>query len=183
MVLDAAGVGRLPDAPLPAGYVMRAYRPGDEAGWAETLAAAGFTTWDAGRVLEYVEDADRRAGSRLVERAGRIVAATFASRASNRPAGPRAASGSPRAEGVLDYVATRSDHRGRGLGRATCTGVSQYLIEHGCNVVTLSTDDWRLPAIHLYLSMGFRPVMNREDMPARWAEVISRLKEGGREYS
>ncbi len=42
--------------------------------------------------------------------------------------------------------------------------------------VMLFTDDWRLPAIGLYLSMGFEPQMNREDMPGRWDRIRAKLK-------
>ena len=78
--------------------------------------------------------------------------------------------------GVLDYVVTHPEHRGKGLGRATCIEVSRFLVDRGCKSVSLGTDDWRLPAIHIYLSMGFRPVMNRNDMPGRWAAVYENLE-------
>ena len=87
--------------------------------------------------------------------------------------------GEPRREGVLDYVATHPDHQGRGLGRATCAAVSRYLVAQGCAMVSLLTDDWRLAAIHLYLSLGFEPVMNRDDMPERWARVMEGLGRSG----
>ena len=48
----------------------------------------GFTDWTEQQVLEYVVDAERREGSRLVEHNGRIVAATFASRIGNQPHKP-----------------------------------------------------------------------------------------------
>ena len=183
LVADAAAVRLLPDATVPRGYVLRPYRPGDEEGWTETLNLGGFTSWDLESVLGYLGDPERGEGSQVVEQSGEIVAATFASRASNLPPGSTAVSGDgPSREGVLDYVVTRPDHQGRGLGRATCTGVARFLVGRGCDIVSLATDDWRLPAIHLYLSMGFKPVMNREDMPDRWASVFARLKEGGREY-
>ena len=38
------------------------------------------------------------------------------------------------------------------------------------------TDDWRLPAIGLYLSMGFEPQMTREDMPRRWESIRRNLR-------
>ena len=85
MVLDEASVVRLPDVPLRrAGYVMRAHRSGDAASWTEVLQKGEFGRWDEERVLEYLEDAERREGSRLVEHNGRIVAATFASRIGNQ---------------------------------------------------------------------------------------------------
>ena len=183
MVIDEATVGRLPDVPLPAGYVIRACRPGDTASWADALQAGGFERWGEEQVLEFLQDAERREGSRVVDQDGRIVAATFASRTSNRPSKTLDGGGDPSEEGVLDYVVTHPDHRGKSLGRATCTEVSRFLVARGCKAVSLSTDDWRLPAIHIYLSMGFRPVMKRNEMPARWAAVCEKLKESGRDYS
>ena len=183
MAIDEATVDRLPDVPLPAGYVIRACRPGDTASWADALRAGGFESWGEEQVLEFLEGAERREGSRVIEQGGRIVAATFATRISNRLSMDLVGGGDPSKKGALDYVVTHPDHRGLGLGRATCTEVSRFLVARGYKTVSLSTDDWRLPAIHIYLSMGFRPVMNRNDMQARWTAVYEKLKESGRDYS
>ena len=183
MVIDEATVGWLPDVPLPAGYVIRACRPEDTASWACTLRAGGFESWGEKQVLKFLESPERRKGSRVVEWDGRIVAATFATRISNRTPMTDVGDFDPLEEGALDYVVTHPEHRGRGLGRATCTEVSRFLVARGYKTVSLGTDDWRLPAIHVYLSMGFRPVMNRNDMSARWAAIYKKLKESGRDYS
>ena len=184
MVIDAAGVRAMPDVVLPAGYAPRTYRVGDEVTLAGTLRAAGFVDWDVARVLDYLEDTDRRAGSAVVEHEETIVASTFASRLSSGSTSPVTEKpGEPRREGVLDYVATHPDHQGRGLGRATCTAVSRYLVDQGCETVSLRTDDWRLPAIHLYLSLGYRPVLNRSDMPQRWSKVIAELERHGHAHA
>ena len=180
MAIGAAGVWAMPDVGAPEGYALRRCRPGDEESMGATLRAAEFTDWDADRVLGYLEDGDRRAGSAVVELEGRVVASTFASRMLAERVSPVTGKpGEPRREGVLDYVATHPDHQGRGLGRATCTAVSRYLVAQGCEMVSLLTDDWRLPAIHLYLSMGFEPVLNREDMPGRWAGVLHEMERHG----
>ena len=71
------------------------------------------------------------------------------------------------------------DVRGLGLGRAACTGVVKHLVDRGYSNVILYTDDWRLPAIGLYLSMGFEPQMTRQDMLGRWQRVMEQL-EGSR---
>ena len=180
MVIGSAGVRALPDTSVPEGYELRRYRQADILTLAETLQAVGFRDCGVDRLLETLEDADRRAGSALVEYRGAIVAVTFASRTSTDGTNPVTGNpGDPRREGVLDYVATHPDHQGRGLARATCTTVSRYLVEQGCETVQLLTDDWRLPAIHLYLSMGFEPVMSRRDMPERWAAIMSELEKRG----
>ena len=185
MVIDEASVGQLPDVALPDGYVMRSYRSGDESSWAETLQACGFEDWNSTEVRTYLEDTERLEGSRVVDYEGGVVAGTFASRNTDDasdiivPGGI----GSPQEEGILDFVVTHPDHRGRGLARATCTEVAKFLVYLGCQSVSLWTDDWRLPAIHVYLSLGFKPVMNRNDMPGRWAAVYDKLKEQGRDHS
>ena len=180
MVVDAAGVLAMPDVAVPEGYALRRYRRGDEASLAGTLQAVGFRDYGVDGVLETLADADRRAGSAVVAFEGRVVASTFASRMScDRVSPVTRMPGEPLREGVLDYVATHPDHQGRGLGRATCTSVSRYLVAQGCAMVSLLTDDWRLAAIHLYLSLGYEPVMNRDDMPERWARVRTELERQG----
>lgn len=180
MVISAAGVRDMPVAGVPTGYALRPYRDGDEITLAEALQAVGFRDYGVDRVLDTLADADRRTGSAVVEFEGRIVASTFASRMPSDQVSPVTGKpGEPRRQGVLDYVATHPDHQGRGLGRATCTAVSRYLVGHGCEMVSLLTDDWRLPAIHLYFSLGFEPVMNREDMPERWESVRQELEQQG----
>ena len=184
MSIDTAGVHNLSDVAVPEGYLVRGYREGDEVTLAAALQAVGFRNCGVDRVLETLEDADRRTGSALVEHRGSIVAVTFASRTSTTETNPVTGKpGEPWREGLLDYVATHPDHQGLGLGRATCTAVSRYLVEQGCETVQLLTDDWRLPAIHLYLSMGYRPVMSRSDMPERWAAVMSELEKQGHAHA
>ena len=183
MVIDRAAVNRLPDVSLPDGYVIRAARPADIGSWAGTLQAGGFERWNEEQVREYLQDPERREGSRVVEQGGRVVAGTFASRIEKRlitaddndEGGPE--------EAILDFVVTHPDHRGMGLGRAACTEVSRFFVARGYETVSLGTDDWRLSAIHVYLSLGYRPIMSRSDMPSRWAAVFENLKEGGRDHT
>ena len=122
MVIDEATVGWLPDVPLPAGYVIRACRPEDTASWACTLRAGGFESWGEKQVLKFLESPERRKGSRVVEWDGRIVAATFATRISNRTPMTDVGDFDPLEEGALDYVVTHPEHRGRGSGKGHLHG-------------------------------------------------------------
>jgi mycothiol synthase len=164
MAVGAAAIRRLRDVPLPPDYVLRTYRPGDEASWAELNVAAGFKDWDKSKVAAYLEDATRRAGSHLVDYRGQAVAATF----SSRQAGQELV-------GTLDYVVCHPDHQNQKLGRSVCTGVLRFWEKEGYERVDLLTDDWRLPAIKLYHNLGFAPVMNRGDMPQRWRVIYTAL--------
>jgi len=183
MVIDKEAVCQLPDVVVSTDYVLRQYRSGDADSWADALRQGGFTDWTEAKVLGYLKNAERREGSSLAEFGGRIVAATFASRLGNQTHNPSNVVAEPSNIGVLDFVVTHPEHQGRGLGKFTCTAVAKFLVSRGCATIELGTDDWRLPAIHVYLSMGFRPVMNRSDMPERWAAVIEKLKESGRDHT
>ena len=165
MSVAASSVSRLPDVEVPEGYVLRRYRPGDEDGWQGLLRAGGFSEdWSSRTVRDYMLDPVRRAGSWVAASGDDLVSATFAT---------------PDAQcaeiGFLDYVVTHPDHRSKGLSRAVCTGVMRFFRERGYRRIRLLTDDWRLPAISLYLSLGFEPEMTRADMPGRWQEVRKKL--------
>ena len=154
---------RLADTQLPEGYLLRRCRASDSGAIAGVLDACGFQGWTARRVADYLAEPERRDGSRVVARGNRVVASTFASWQETGRIG------------VLDYVACHPDHRGRGLGRAVCLGVLRFFAGRGYESVTLLTDDVRLPAIALYLSLGFAPDMTRDDMPGRWQEIMRQL--------
>lgn len=165
MRVPTSSVAGLPDVRVPDGYVLRRYRPGDEDGWQELLRAGGFSEdWSSKTVRDYMTDPVRRAGSWVAVLQNNLVSATFAT---------------PDAQcaeiGLLDYVVTHPDHRGKGLSRAVCTGVMRFFHDRGYDRIRLLTDDWRLPAISLYLSLGFEPEMTRADMPGRWQEVRNKL--------
>ena len=165
MVITAEQARRMPEPGLPPGYELRAYRPGDEDSWVDAINTGEFYgVWDRAHFEEYIRGPERMEGSRLVVRDRQVVAATFASIEEDAPE-----------LGRLDFVVSRPEYRGLGLGRVVCTEVVRGLIEKGYDSVVLYTDDWRKPAIGLYLSMGFEPRMDREDMPERWERIRAKL--------
>lgn len=130
------------------------------------INTGGFgSQWDRTHFDRYITQPERKDSSRLVVRDSKVIAATFASvhRQSENL-------------GRLDDVVALPDYRGLGLGRAVCTEVVKYLLGRGYSRVMLFTEDWRLPAIGLYLSMGFEPQMNRDDMPGSWDGIRAELK-------
>ncbi len=165
MSIGAQTVSALPAASLPATYEIRSIRSKDKGSWAKMMRAAGFAGWTRARIDEWLAAPERRDGSRVVIHEGQVVAATFATR--NSPT-----------TGALDYVAAHPDHSGRGLGRAVCLGVLNYLTAKGYTEVTLSTDDFRLAALKVYLDLGFKPVIQRPDMVGRWKRVHRLLAAG-----
>ncbi|MCE2456888.1 MAG: GNAT family N-acetyltransferase [Dehalococcoidia bacterium] len=169
MIISASRAEDMPEYTVPEGFVVRGYLPGDEESWTELLNTGDYgSDWDRTRVVEFLAGPERAVGSVVVARDSRVVAATFASVEVDRDF-----------TGRVDFVTSHPDVRGLGLGRVVCTGVVRYLVGKGYPEVILYTDDWRLPAIGLYLSMGFEPQMTRSNMPERWRRVMKQL-EGSR---
>jgi mycothiol synthase len=77
--------------------------------------------------------------------------------------------------GELGWVAARTGHAGRGLGAAVCAAVVRRFIGAGYRRIYLLTDDFRLPALKVYLKLGFVPFLFAEGMASRWETICSHL--------
>ena len=166
MIITAQTAARMLAPAHPTGFDLRGYRPGDEDSWIELINSGEYgSDWERARFDEYMTAPERMAGSCVAERDGVIVAATFASVQADMEN-----------MGRVDFVTSRPEYRGLGLGRLVCVEVVRYLVGRGYPRVILFTDDWRLPAIGLYLSMGFEPQMTGGDMPGRWEKVRRNLE-------
>jgi mycothiol synthase len=78
--------------------------------------------------------------------------------------------------GLIHYVGTAPAERGKGLGRAVVVGVMHYLRARGLREVYLGTQQYRVPAVRLYLSLGFRPWPHNEEDEAVWAVGMQRQR-------
>ena len=58
---------------------------------------------------------------------------------------------------------------------AVCAAVVDRLLRAGYYNMRLNTDDWRLPAIHIYLKLGFVPFLRLPDMSDRWRAVCQQV--------
>lgn len=79
--------------------------------------------------------------------------------------------------GILGWVMSSPDHRGKRLGFCVCAAVMRHLAQHGFQVFQLSTDDFRVPAIKTYLNLGWQPWLYEPDMEERWralAQILDR---------
>ncbi len=152
---------------VPEGYRLRCYRPSDEPGLEKLMHQAGFEGW-AARQLRRCLAKVLPDGYFLIEQiaTGRIVAAALAEHSPSEAEPGR---------GELGWVAGHAEHRGKGLGLTVCAAATARLINAGYRNIVLLTDDWRLPAIKIYLQLGYEPVYYKEDMPGRWRAVLAEL--------
>ncbi len=75
----------------------------------------------------------------------------------------------------LQWVVAHSVHLGTGSGRATAAAATQVLADSAPTYSYLSTDDFRLPAISIYLKLGWKPLMFQDDQATRWSVVFEKL--------
>jgi mycothiol synthase len=148
-VLQLPAAAVIPDRPLPAGYVVRS---ATEADWAAafTVNEDAFLEWS-----QLERDTFETWQSQVVRRPGfepwhlRVV---------TDPAGEVAAMALLQLHEDQAYVArlaTRADHRGRGLAQALLVDACAEARQHGATRFELSTDS-RTGALSLYEKVGMR---------------------------
>jgi mycothiol synthase len=158
---------RLADLPVvnvPAGFLLRTYTPADEAQYFALLERAQMGRCPLDYWLQHVLPG----GFFVIEEqsSGRLVATCLASHhpAARHPFG-----------GNLGWLAADPDYSGRGLGFAASAAVVERLVSAGYRRIYLTTDDFRLAAISVYLKMGWVPFLYLPEMPERWRQVCGQL--------
>lgn len=79
-------------------------------------------------------------------------------------------------EGWVRMVGTIPEAREHGAGRLICLAVLHSLAARGYKTAVLSTDDERIQAIKLYLSLGFEPIFTHASHKERWERVMQIIK-------
>jgi mycothiol synthase len=162
---------RLLDSPpvpvVPKGYVLRQYRPKDLKQYIDLMAGAGFTGWTEQQVNNMIRNLLPDGFFVIEHKASHKLVATTV-------AGHRHTALHPFG-GELGWVAGDPKHKGKGLGTAVCAAVTARFIQAGYKEIYLSTDDWRLPAIMVYLRLGYEPMLYADDMKGRWKAVCKKL--------
>ena len=164
MIWPEANLSSPPDIVVGDEYRLRQYRPADRDAYQALLAAAGMAPCP----LDYWEAHLLPDGFLVVEHApsGELAAACFAS---HHPSARH-----PRA-GNFGWLATHPSHAGKGLGRAVSAAVTARLIAGHYQRIYLETHDFRGPAIRIYLSMGWVPLLYAPGMSTRWQQVCEQI--------
>ena len=153
--------------PIPDGYTLRTYRQGDTAAYVRLMQRSGFNNWDEAKAQGVFDTMYPDALFFIVHSASGVLACTAA--AQNKPDKYHPGGGE------MGWVATDPDHRGKGLSYITVSLATRRLLAEGHASVFLKTDDSRLPAIRVYLNLGFLPFLYLPDMNERWQAVCAAL--------
>ena len=79
-------------------------------------------------------------------------------------------------EGWLRMVGVSPKSRGLSAGRLIVLSALHSLAARGYKSTVLSTDDYRIPAINMYLSLGFEPIIFDDEHKERWAKVMENIQ-------
>jgi mycothiol synthase len=153
---------------LPAGYGLRSWRDGDAEAYVALMQRAGFATWGPDKLAAALERCLPLSLFFVVHQlTGLFVASASAHHhpTEMHPFG-----------GELSWVAADPAHRGKGLGQVVCAISTCRLLDLGYENIYLRTDDLRLPAIRVYLKLGWVPLLFAPDMPGRWQAICRQLQ-------
>jgi len=156
-----------PEVTVSAGYELRTYQVGDEAGFFKVMALAGFEGWNEDILKPWLAKILPQGWFMICHQAtGEIVATAMTTHNPSElhPFG-----------GELGWVAGHPAHAGNGLGMAVCAAVVERFIRAEYDTIYLKTDDFRLPALKVYLKLGFVPFLYAQDMQQRWRIVCDKL--------
>jgi len=161
---------RLDDLPPlsepPPGYTLRLLRPGEEETLAQLLQKAfPEMTWTVKKARAALVDAPDVKATYVIAHDNTLVATASA----------RFVPEQMPDTGYVHWVGADPAHKGRGLGALVSLRVLHHFRAMGCRDVVLETDDFRLPAIKVYLALGFVPEHVDPTHPERWARVMEQL--------
>jgi len=167
MVWPDVRLDQPPVVELPPEYMIRTYRRGDETRWYAVMALAGWEGWDDTKLMQWLLRILPESWFMAIHRkSGEIVASALCvhDHSEQHPFG-----------GELGWVASDPAHRGKGLGRAVCAAATARLIRGGYRNIHLYTEDWRLPALKTYLTLGYVPFLYIPEMEPRWQTICEQL--------
>lgn len=171
VVMTRGTLENLAEAPLPPGFTLRWYAPGDEAHWLRIHRAADRLNVIRPELFpEQFGNDPALLGQRqcyALSPEGEVVG-TASAWFDDAFEGGR--------WGRVHWVAVLPEFQGRGLGGALLGAVCRRLRELGHDRAYLTTSAARLPAIALYLKFGFEPRIRGAAEAALWREIYARLK-------
>ncbi len=146
-------------------FLIRSYKEGDWKGWteacAEGLDTGNWTEQDFQTKMLDMEGLEPDGIFFVIDKDGRIAGTATGWMKPNF--------------GYIHMVGMHTDYRGKGLAKALNAKAVQYLLEKGCKRIMLDTDDFRIPAIKVYLYLGFLPILYEPDMEERWITIMKQL--------
>ncbi|HEY2493777.1 MAG TPA: GNAT family N-acetyltransferase [Paenibacillus sp.] len=161
LIMKKETLSDLPVFHCPLGYRFRHFQPEDERNW-EDLIRHSFT-----REVKFAH----KIGDQVPCYSDRVL---FICRGDQPVATATAweTGSDDNRNWYLHMVGVLPEYSGKGLGFAASLAALQKIREAGGESAFLETDDFRLPAIRIYLRLGFQPLYIDESHPGRWERIL-----------
>jgi len=160
----------IPECPLPTGYSMRWYRPGDKDVWLRIQSLADRYNKMTPSLFEAEFGTDEKV---LAERQ------CFLFYGDSNAVGTASAwfgDYDGHSLGRIHWVAIVPEYQGRGLAGPLLAAVCSRLKSLGHNKTYLTTQTCRIPAINLYAKFGFAPVIRSHRDGEIWKKLERHIK-------
>ncbi len=166
----------VPYRPLPQGFSLRLYRPGDEDDWVRIWLAAERAIGLLEQSKVSRETFDKNFG---VDLKGFAARGYFLISPDGRTIGTASAwydyKHAGQHWGRLHWVAIEPEFQGKGLCKPMLTVVLNRMVELGHRRALLGTQTARLAAIKTYLDYGFEPDLAGPGGAGAWRTVLEKL--------
>jgi len=162
LVMRRKNLDNLPDINIPAGFTIRDFLDGDEGAWNAMVGDMCKEGFDQAIRNHRFFKPER---VKMICYNGSPVSSTIA----------WGDEGGDETLGMVHMVATNLYFRGKGLGFCAVTAALRQMKAEGKTAAYLTTDDWRLPAIKIYLKLGFEPDLTQEGHTERWENLYKIL--------
>jgi mycothiol synthase len=167
MLWPEARLNAPPTVELPPGYHLRTYRPGDETRFYELMALAGWPGWDMEKLEPWLYRILPEGWFMAVHTASDKLVATTMATHDPTWVEPFCAE--------LGWVAADPAHTGKGLGTAVVAAATTRMIAAGYRHIHLYTEHYRLPALKIYLKLGYLPYLPDSEIVPVWRQVCEQL--------
>ncbi|MCD9020334.1 GNAT family N-acetyltransferase [Cohnella silvisoli] len=164
LTMRRAALSDLPALELPLGFQLRHFEQGDEEKW-ESIVEKSFG-WN--------RNFQRKIASHTYFKPERVLFICD----HGTPVATACAWQQPEWEedcGYLHMVGVDPAYSGKGLGHSVSLAALLRMREDGKRRAVLETDDFRIPAIRIYLKLQFQPAYEGADLQERWKQIYRKL--------
>ncbi|MCQ6564036.1 GNAT family N-acetyltransferase [Paenibacillus mendelii] len=165
LVMLNPSLSELPPLQLAQGYSIRTFQPGDEAAWESIIGEA----FGGAYLFEHMTKDDPYAPERV-----------FFVCSDDQPVATASAWWRPQwgeFTGYLHMVGVLPSQAGKRLGYTASLAAMHRMAEENRSRAILNTDDFRIPAIKIYLNLGYEPVVDHPSHYDRWKLILTQLNE------
>lgn len=158
---------KLKDIKVPDGFLLRNYKEKDANDVLRILSLSQLNDWNKEKLNKNIKGFVENGFFVVIHKSTQKVVATMVARV--RPARNYCKSGD------IGWLCTDPKYRGKGLGYIAAASSVNCLLSNGYDDIYVNTDDDRLPAIKIFLKLGFKPLMYKNTMLDRWGLIKKKI--------